>query len=454
MKAYHSEWGLADAYSPMIVSAPSAFQRSGVAKSVQGPISREVLTWMLIWPILTLIAGQVVYFSGPAATAESYQNGAAMGGPRDSHLYLRVYYLFLLGFVLAGHAQVWAVVKNNLLVIAMLALAACSALWSTSPVITLEMTVQVGLCTLFACYLSGHYTTERLMELFIFVGVVSALLSILFVIALPSYGVFQGYEGGAWQGITNQKNALGVNMGFLLTPILFTKAHSRSRKLVYSALLLFLVYKSQSRGGWLDTAGMLLFVAWLLLIRRLRTRELALTLAITAVAVLVAVALALSFWPILAEQLGKSPSMSGRTGIYIEVWRSIMKHPLLGYGFGAFWVAGAPEPARIGLAIRWPNIGYAESGILELALQAGFLGVALVVGMIAKAVIQGMRLVRSEHYSPRVGWFLTIIVLVALTNIDAGVFMSSDSINWVLLLVACTGLGNEARHAVSKANTL
>ena len=61
---------------------------------------------------------------------------------------------------------------------------------------------------------------------------------------------------------------------------------------------------------------------------------------VATTAIVAAVALAVHFWPLLATHMGKSSSMSGRTEIYAEVWRSIMKHPVLGYGFGAFWYAG------------------------------------------------------------------------------------------------------------------
>jgi O-antigen ligase len=95
------------------------------------------------------------------------------------------------------------------------------------------------------------------------------------------------------------------------------------------------------------------------------------------------------------------------------------------------------------LALGWPNIGYSENGILELALQTGFLGVGLVLAMIARAVAQGIRLLRSPHYSPRVGWFLTILFLAALTNVDAGWFMTSDTLDWVLIVVSCIGMNDE-----------
>jgi exopolysaccharide production protein ExoQ len=450
MKVYHPRWQFAEAPGSAAVSAPYWLRRrTGVGAT---PVSQQVISWLLFWPVLTLIARQSVYFSGPARSAAANQNGAAISGARGSHYYLYVYLLFLLGFVLAGHRQILAVIKEHLLLPAMLALGVCSAMWSASPQITLQMCIQVGLCTFFACYLSARFTTERLMEFLIFMGVASALLSILFVFALPSYGIFQGYAGNAWQGICDHKNSLGIGMTWLLTPIFFTNAYSRGRKLMYSALLLFLIFQSQSRGAWAFAAGMLAFVGWMTLMRHLHGRELTLLLLLTGVGGLTALGLGFHFWPMLAHAVGKDPSMTGRTLIYQEVWESIMKRPWLGYGFGGFWFPGSLESQRIGLAIGWPNIGYAENGVLELALQTGFVGVGLTLAFIARAVVQGVGLLRSPHYSPRAGWFLTILVLAGLTNIDAGWLMTSDTLDWVLIVVSGIGLNNEILRARSLAS--
>jgi exopolysaccharide production protein ExoQ len=445
---YQSRWQLVAAQEAKSVSAPHPFRVWRARTVADTPVSLQVISWLIFWPLLSLIARQAVYFTGPARTAGEYHNG----GQRGAHYYLYVNLLFLFGFALSGHEQIWAAVKRNWLIPAMLALGVCSALWSASPKITLQMCIEVGLCSFFACYLSTRFTTEHLMQLMVFMGLVSAVLSIFFAVALPSYGVFQGYGGGAWQGICNHKNTLGLSMAFLLTPVFFTNSYSRRRKIAYSMLLLFLIYKSQSRGAWFDTLGMVGFVVWLSWIRRVRSRELTLLLLLTASAGLVAIALAVQFWPLLATSVGKDASMTGRTGIYIEVWRSIMKHPLLGYGFGGFWYPGSLESQRVGLALRWPNIGYSENGFLELALQTGFVGVGLLVAMLAKAIVQGLRLLRSPQYSPRIGWFLTILFLAALTNIDAGWFMTADTLDWVLILVSCVGL-NEAYQALRAGPT-
>jgi exopolysaccharide production protein ExoQ len=165
----------------------------------------------------------------------------------------------------------------------------------------------------------------------------------------------------------------------------------------------------------------------------------------------VSLGLVAHFWVELTAFFGKDPSMTGRAPIYVEVWRSILKRPLLGYGFGGFWYPGNFECQRIRLALRWPGIGYSESGLMELVLQIGFVGLGLVVAMIGKAVVQGIRLMRSPSYSPRVGWFLTILLLAALTNIEAGWLLTMDTLDWVLILVACIGLNAETNRVRTAA---
>jgi hypothetical protein len=199
MTVSNSHWRFAAADSSL--HAPTGFYFRKVLTGADTPVSQQVLSWLLFWPILSLIARQAVYFAGPATTAQAFQNGAAMGGVGGSHLFLYVNLLFLLAFVLAGYRQILTTLKENPLIPAMLALAVCSALWSVSAQITIQMSIGAGLCALFACYLSARYTAERLMQLLIFMGVVSGLLSIFFALALPDYGLFHGYEGGAWQGI-------------------------------------------------------------------------------------------------------------------------------------------------------------------------------------------------------------------------------------------------------------
>jgi exopolysaccharide production protein ExoQ len=442
MSTYSSELQLARVPGPPPASRSFTLRDSG-GEAGWTPISQEILTWLLFWTLLCLIARQWVYIAGPARTSISYTNAYDGGLTRGARIWLYLHIFIFFSFVVVGYREVLDVVRKNLAIPLMLVLAVASARWSASAQITLQMCIQVGLCTLFACYLSTRYTTERLMELMMFMGVVSGLLDILFVVLLPSYGLFQGYGGEAWQGICNHKNTLGISGAFLLSPVFFTGAYSLWRKIGYGALQLFLIFMSQSRGAWGYTIGMLLFIGWMYLMRRVRGRELTLMIVFSSIAVLALAVSIFYFWPQLMESLGKDASMTGRTRIYYEVWETILKRPWFGYGFGGFWFPGSLESQRIGIALGWPGIGYAENGVLELALQTGLVGVAIVLWFIFRAFFQGLQLLRSPVYSPRVGWFLAILVITFLTNIDAGWFMSSDTLDWVLLVIACVGLNRE-----------
>ncbi|HTF72084.1 MAG TPA: O-antigen ligase family protein [Edaphobacter sp.] len=428
----------------LTISAPArvfwlgpSLSRGARVRSAQ--LSLPLLTALLFWPLLTLIARQTVYFSGPAHSSYAILYGAARG----SRIFLYLNYAILGAFVAVGWPGIWIRLKQNLLLSGMLVLALSSVLWTSSIKITVQMFIEISLCTLFACYLSIRVSTRQLMQILMFMGVVASLLSILFALALPSYGIFAGYGTSAWQGICTHKNTLGVSSAYLLLPAFFATQYSRSTRCAYGLLLVLLIFMSQSRGAWFYTLGVFVFVGWLHLYRQMRRSHALLLVLITGALCTVLIVLIAAYFSNLAALVGKDPTMSGRFKIYKEVWLAIVKRPILGYGLGGFWFPGSLESQRLGLAIGWANIGYSESGILELALQIGSLGVAFLLAMIATAVIRAVKLLRSPFYTPRVGWFLTILVLAMLTNIDAGWFLTADTLDWVLIVIACIGLNEE-----------
>jgi exopolysaccharide production protein ExoQ len=424
------------------VAALAYRAESGIANA-HAPVYQQVLTWLLMLPLLNMVAKGALSFLNPTATAFNYQNAYLAKTAQGIRLPVVINLLLLAGFAVAGNRKVRCALADNKVILLTLLFAGLSALWSADPMITLRMTIEVSLSTLFACYLSARMSTERLMSLLIILGVIAAFLSILLAVFLPQYGIFQGYGGGAWQGICIHKNTLGMSMAFLLTPIFFVK-RPRALKIAYSALLLFLIAMSQSRSAWLETAGVLLFIAWLALFRRLRGKE-SLTLTLASVAMLIGIAvIGISHLAPIARMIGKDPTLTGRTGIYAAVLESIFKHPILGYGFGAFWKFN-PESLNIAIRIGWINIGYAENGLLDLWLQVGAVGVGLVLIMFGRAVKQIAWLIRSPYYSPRIGWFSAVIVLELITNVGAGWLMAGETLDWALTLIACIGLAAEVR---------
>jgi exopolysaccharide production protein ExoQ len=421
-------------------------QGEPICESNASPVYKYLNFWLLLLPILYIAAnGQLSITNAATNSGDMTQNGYLLRTAQGIRPQIILYYLFMAGYAFVGHKAILRVALQNWLLLLAPAYAALSAIWSVSPGLTLRGAYEVAMTTWFAFYLSERYSTERLMRILVLAGSVAAFLSLVLVAFFPAYGVYHRDGSGAWQGICSHKNFLGVSMAFLLTPIFFTPGKF-FRKVPYVATLSFLVFMSQSRGAWFITAGMFLFVGWVRLSRRLRNRENLLVSVTTVVIVVGLVALGIIYIDPLMRSIGKDPTMTGRTDIYIAVLKSIMKHPALGYGFGGFWFGLNPESNNIGLEVHWMSIGYAENGILEMWLELGAVGLFLIFMPIVRAIRQSARLLSARYYNPRVGWFATILFLEIVSNIEAGAVLTPVTLNWTLTIIAVVGLAKEFRN--------
>jgi exopolysaccharide production protein ExoQ len=427
--------------SPALIRPNLPFVSSGAI-----PIYQQALTWVLVWPLLYVMAsGQMSIpslYNGQLMT----QNAILLRTQQGIRPLVVLYALFMVGFILVGYRDILRVALHNKIVLLSILFAGLSVAWSEAPVLTLRTTCELTMTTCFAFYLSERFTTEHLMKLMMFVGVFAAVCSIILVLFFPRYGLYlrDGDGGTQWQGITSHKNGLGLGMAFLLTPVFFTRCRL-SLKVAYSLLLLFLVVMSQSRGAWFVTLGLLAFVTWLAFFRRLKHQEALLLIAATVVIVTGMLILGVVYLEPLMRAIGKDPTLTGRTGIYLAVLESIFKRPLIGYGYGAFWLGLNPESWKIALRIHWIQIGYAENGFLELWLELGSIGLFLVLLPFARAIKQSIRLLNPKYYNPRVGWFVVILFMELITNVEGGVVLTPVTLNWTLTLIAFVGLAKEIR---------
>jgi exopolysaccharide production protein ExoQ len=409
------------------------------------PIYSKVSSWLLLIPLLFFFSNGSFSFTMRTTDALTAQNGNISQTAQGIRPQVIIAYAFMLVLFFIGYKVAWKGITTNPLVVAPVVWCALSATWSASPILSMRGTIELAMSTFFAIYLYEAFATEDLMKLWMFIGTIAALTSLALVVFLPQYGITQISGLGEWRGITSHKNALGVNMAYLLTPVLFAKVRPWFR-LVYSFTLIFLAIMSKSREAWFVCLCVLLFSGWLYLYRRLRDKERLLLIIGTAVILVATVSVVLINFDSLMIWIGKDPTMTGRTDIYAASLDSLKKRPLQGYGFEAFWTPLNRESMVVALTVHWMAIGYAENGVLETALQIGVIGIFLAFLMFAKGVRQGVRLVRSGYYNPRVGWFLMLLFLEMITNIEAGAVLTPANLSWMMTIIACVGLADEARR--------
>jgi len=141
--------------------------------------------------------------------------------------------------------------------------------------------------------------------------------------------------------------------------------------------------------------------------------------------------------------LGKDPTISGRVPLWASAMLSVLKRPLLGYGYASFWTGMRGESLNIFTTTRFETY-QAQNGILEIWLELGVVGVIMVVITLLSALKNAFTCFQHGH-TDVVNWYIGVIALTICYNIDETFLATAHSIPWLLYIVACCGLAIEAK---------
>jgi O-antigen ligase len=234
-------------------------------------------------------------------------------------------------------------------------------------------------------------------------------------------------------------------MVFLLSPVLTLRRGSfRYRHIIYIALMSLMIFMAHAMTARVVLVGYAIFMALIRLFNSFGRRS-----APVLCGVLLAVAAATLYFslpllPIILHGMGRSATLTGRTGIWASVLMSIAKRPFLGYGFYAFWEGLKGESASLIVRSNWV-FGYAHNGILEIWLQLGLLGLAVFFVTLFQAVRNAWFCLRNGC-PPGVDWYIGVIALTIMYNFDESTVLWPIDLLSILYLVACCGLAIAARQ--------
>jgi O-antigen ligase len=270
------------------------------------------------------------------------------------------------------------------------------------------------------------------------------------VFVFPQYGIQSRgqYALGSWQGIFGQKNICGLEMLTLLLPAFFVKLNHRYGsflRVLYIATVLLIIAMTRSAGAWIVTALCLTFIALLKVTEQMKRKDAALLSFGATVVVIIAAAAAFANFNTLMYALGKDPTMTGRTVIWSVLKRAVVKRPLLGYGYQAFWDGLHGESGNVAVELNVSGYASAESGVLELCLELGMIGVLLYGAIYLRGVRDAFRCL-SRETTPAALWYVSILFLVFVSNIEGGLLLSPSNLSCILPFIAFIGLRREAER--------
>ena len=138
--------------------------------------------------------------------------------------------------------------------------------------------------------------------------------------------------------------------------------------------------------------------------------------------------------------LNKDPTLSQRTIIWAQVIPSILKHPLLGYGYSAFWMGLSGESMHTVLVTGWME-GQAQDGYLDILLQLGLAGLIPLIVVFLRAGVQAVSVVEARRLNSVSAFSIVLLPLVLVGNIGESTLLLPLGIAWFYALIAFLVLG-------------
>jgi O-antigen ligase len=280
----------------------------------------------------------------------------------------------------------WENLRRNWVILPFLVFSGLSIFWSIYWEVSLYRWL-ILVCTVIAGgYIGLRYGVREIVRLLSVFGLYILLLSLVVILFMPKFGVMNYYIiQGAWKGIFWHKNHMGmiaafVNVLFFINLVYSFQAEGK-RDLFWGSLYLFslfFLYQTDSVAAYFTTIFLhgLIFLAILFLKFKDKLRP-AHYLAFIAAVAFAAFVLYLNI-DFLFGAFNRNASLTGRIPMWGHLFDTYFRtHPILGYGFNAFWYI---EPYRVemALAVGYPDqIVIADNGFIDILINTGYLGLGL-----------------------------------------------------------------------------
>lgn len=404
------------------------------------PAWRLALGWVLLVPMLYIAAnGTFIPQAGDVNLAATAQTP---GTPASHKISVALVCLICMVLIAFRFSPVLALGSRTKIMLAFPVLAILSGAWSADPLQSVVSGTILLIFTLFAIYVASRLSFQRQFELIMLVGAIALPVSIVLALCVPSVGTSEA----GWRGIFGHKQNCAAVSTFWLITALHWKCSGVYQKMfrpLYIVMCGVLIVMSQSRTGWALALVALLLSAALWLLQR-APATLALALLLLGLAGAAAGLYGIHIYaPSILASVGKDSTLSERTIIWAAAWQAASRHPILGYGFSAFW-KGLYGPSQSVVLIAGWGLQQAQDGFLDVWLGLGVVGIALLAVFTGQAMRNAVRSFYSDGSQAYVRCCIVVIVCTLLYNLGE-TSIGSLNMTWFLFLIASIGLSQVAK---------
>jgi O-antigen ligase len=391
----------------------------------------------------------VVFFGYRGRWIEDLSERVIEGSPVDRNFLLVLIGVGLL--ILARRKINWRqVVTENRWLLLLFFYMLVSISWSDYPFVSLKRWIKAsGIILMALIVLTGPSPREEIESILRRMAYILIPFSLLLVKYFPHLGRKWGRYSGVpmWTGVTYGKNELGLLCVIAVLFLIWTWAKTRTdterppakyEKMANVAVLGLALYLLKGPGLAYSATAMVILTIGLTTLFILRHRKLSTHLLTMACLLTLLTGLVYPFmWnslsinpvAVVASLTNREANLTGRDRIWDELIPVFRQNPVLGVGYGGYWIAP--------LEFEKLTVNEAHNGYLDVLIELGVVGIILLTFAIAAFFTKATE---SFQYDIEWGSFLLIFVLISLLhNITESSYVRPTMLIWnvlVLLFVA------------------
>ena len=379
----------------------------------------------------------------------SLSNPFSLADKTTLRLIWAVFYIGVFGFILIHLNQFYSSVRMHLSLVMLSVLGVLSALWSREPDLALQYSVTTAIGGFIGIYIGSRFSVERIVYMLAVCLGVAMVCSLVFAIAIPSYGRMQVIEPGAWDGAFMHKNQLG---GMAIVGIIAFYAQMKSTtgtaKTIWTSLIVIsIVLIAGSRAATPIVASILILSMLFLrpILRVVDIVDFSMTAMFFLAFVFFAIPLVVLFLPELLGALGKDTTLTGRTDLWFFGLRALAEQPFLGYGFDTYWQDSSfygGKQLRASVGWEAPHI---HNSWLQVALDLGLVGLFLFAAVFVRSVMTSVRLASATHSAAHFA-VLMFFGYLTIYSISEDIFFLRNSIEHMLMFAFVVAMTREGKQ--------
>ena len=362
------------------------------------------------------------------------------------------------------------ILARNKWVLGLFMYMALSTIWSNFPAITIRRSFRsMGTLVMVLVVLTEQRPLEALRTLLRRLYLVHIPLSIMAIKYFRNIGVAYDWSGSEeqWLGLSTDKNSLGqvaMCSGVFFTWDIFRNWAKKKLTLDLILLILTLWLLRGSKNSHSSTA-ILAFITCVAVLfglqfiekRAARARRIIFvgTIAFSLLAPIVYLVFeAFDTTPVklILDATGRDLTFTDRTRIWTDVIHNAEKSPVVGLGFGAFWVgpmgyAMYPFPNWSEKTPGWrPTQGH--NGYVDVFVDLGAIGVAMLLIIIVVAFAGALHDLQNDFALGSLR--LALLLSIAMNNITETSFLKGTHDLWFIFLLVAINVPRPSRRAPSK----